>query len=77
MRVEFWHPHAAAKLQISMGRRIAIGVLDLSLEGDDELSGVPRDLLSSLIEPVLLLGGGDDDDTVWLKVLVVVGNLTL
>ena len=51
--------------------------MSLPLEGDDELSGVPHDLLSSLIEPVLLLSGGDDDDTVWLKVLVVVGNLTL
>ena len=51
--------------------------MSLPLEGDDELSGVPHDLLSSLIEPVLLLGGGDDDDTVWLKVLVVVDNLTL
>ena len=29
MRVEFWHPHAAAKLRISMGRRIAIGGQDL------------------------------------------------
>ena len=28
MRVEFWHPHAAAKIQISMGRRIAIGGQD-------------------------------------------------
>ena len=51
--------------------------LSLPLEGDDELSGVPHDLLSSLIEPVLLLVGGDDGDTVWLKVLVVVDNLTL
>ena len=50
--------------------------MSLPLEGDDELSGVPHDLLSSLIEPVLL-GGGDDGDTVWLKVLVVVDNLTL
>ena len=50
--------------------------MSLPLEGDDELSGVPNDLLSSLIEPVLL-GGGDDGDTVWLKVLVVVDNLTL
>ena len=44
--------------------------MSLPLEGDDELSGVPHDLLSSLIEP-------DDDDMVWLKVLVVVDNLTL
>ena len=50
--------------------------MSLPLEGDDELSGVPHDLLSSLIKPVLL-GGGDDGDTVWLKVLVVVDNLTL
>ena len=50
--------------------------MSLPLEGDDELSGVPHDLLSSLIEPVLL-GGRDDGDTVWLKVLVVVDNLTL
>ena len=50
--------------------------MSLPLEADDELSGVPHDLLSSLIEPVLL-GGGDDGDTVWLKVLVVVDNLTL
>ena len=52
--------------------------MSLPLEGADELSGVPHNLLlSSLIEPVLLLGGGDDDDTVWLKVLFVVENLTL
>ena len=51
--------------------------MSLPLEGDDELSGVPHDLLSSLIEPFLLLGGGDDGDTIWLKVLVVVDNLTL
>ena len=47
--------------------------MSLPLEGDDELCGVPHDLLSFLIEPVLLLGGGDDDDTV----LVGVDNLTL
>ena len=37
--------------------------MSLPLEGDDELSGVPHDLLSSLIEPVLLLGGVGDGDT--------------
>ena len=47
--------------------------MSLPLEGDDELCGVPHDLLSFLIEPVLLLGGGDDDDTV----LVGFDNLTL
>ena len=52
--------------------------LSLPLEGDDELSGVPHDLLSScLLEPVLLLVERGDGDTVWLKLLVVVGNLTL
>ena len=51
--------------------------LSLPLGGDDELSGVPHNLLSCLLEPVLLLVGGGDGDTVWLRVLVVVGNLTL
>ena len=51
--------------------------LSLPLGGDDELSGVPHNLLSCLLEPVLLLVGGGDGDTVWLGVLVVVGNLTL
>ena len=51
--------------------------LSLPLEGDDELSGVPHDLLSCLLEPVLLLVERGDGDTVWLKLLVVVGNLTL
>ena len=48
--------------------------LPLPLEGDDELSGVPHDLLSCLLEPVLLLVGGGDGDTVWLEVLVVVSR---
>ena len=44
--------------------------LPLPLEGDDELSGVPHDLLSCLLEPVLILGGRGDGDSVWLVVLV-------
>ena len=35
----------------------------LPLEGEDELSVAPQDLLSSLLEPVLLLGGVGDGDT--------------
>ena len=51
--------------------------LSLPLEGDNELSRVPDDLLSFLLESVLLLSGGGDGAAVWLSVLVVVGNLTL
>ena len=51
--------------------------LSLPLEGDNELSRVPHDLPSCLLESVLLLSGGGDGTAVWLSVLVVVGNLTL
>ena len=47
----------------------------LPLEVAAELSGVPHDLLSSLLEPVLLLGGEGDGDMFWL--LVLTGNVTL
>ena len=50
-----------------------LGDLDLVLEA--LLSGVPHDLLSSLLEPLLLLGGEGDGDMVWL--LLVAGNVTL
>ena len=35
--------------------------MSLPLEDADELSGDPHDLLSSLLEPLLLGGGGDRD----------------